>query len=317
MYLGVEIGGTKLQLGVGDGLSANLIELVRMDVDPGDRAPELLGKIASAAKRLIAAHKVQGIGVGFGGPVDTATGTIIKSHHVDSWENFGLADWCATELGLSAVVGNDCDVAALAEAKHGAGRGRAIVLYVTVGTGVGGGLVVDGRPYARHRTASAELGHLRPGIDAVDPSNTVEARASGPGIVASARRRIATSRDLGVTADFLEAAGSAPSLESLTARDVAFAALAGHPIGVAAFEAAATTLGWAIAQAITLTSAEVVVIGGGVSLADEAVFLNPLIDQVARFVYPPLRDAYEIVPAALGEQVVVHGGVLKRRMSDE
>lgn len=283
MYLGIEIGGTKLQLGVGDGESATLVDLVRTNVDPGDRAPDLLSKIAEAARPLLSARDIRGVGVGFGGPVEPSSGVIVKSHHVAGWDGFGLADWCVSEFGLPSIVGNDCDVAALAEAKHGAGRGRSIVLYVTVGTGVGAGLMVDGEPYAPNRFARMEIGHLRPGGLAI-----VEDWSSGPSIAKNARK-------LG--------------LDAGTAQQVAAAARDGNQSAITAWDDAIRTLGWAIAQALTITAAEVVVVGGGVSLAGEEQFLRPLREQVRAYVYPPLADSYEIVPAALDDAVVVVGAV--------
>jgi glucokinase len=200
-------------------------------------------------------------------------------------------------------------VAALAEAKFGAGRGHRVVLYVTVGTGIGGGLVVDNKLYAGHRVARTELGHLRPGLQATSVDDIVEAQASGLGIAATVRRILSSSEDHREELALLEATGLA-SLEDLTAREIAVAAAAGEPYAVAAFDRATQALGWAIAQTITLTAAEVVVIGGGVSLAGEELFFEPVRRHAAVYAYPPLADAYEIVPAALGEEVVVHGGLV-------
>ena len=146
MLLGIEIGGTKLQLGVGAG-DGVLVDLVRLDVDQSQGADGILRQIAGAGRELIAKYGVTAAGFGFGGPVDTVRGVAVKSHHVHGWDAFPLADWCQRELGITAVIENDCDAAALAEARYGAGRGANPVFYVTVGTGIGGGLVVDGRIY--------------------------------------------------------------------------------------------------------------------------------------------------------------------------
>ena len=89
------------------------------------------------------------------------------------------------------LLGNDCDVAGLAEARFGAGRGRRVVFYVTIGSGIGGGLVVDGQIYRGHGIAAAEIGHLRPGLHADRPDETVESLASGWGIAAAAQSRLA------------------------------------------------------------------------------------------------------------------------------
>ena len=89
---------------------------------------------------------------------------MIKSHHVDGWDDYPLVDWCRRALSLPATLENDCDAAGLAEARFGAGQGRKVVLFVTVGTGIGGGLVVDGQIYRGNGHGAAEIGHLRPGL---------------------------------------------------------------------------------------------------------------------------------------------------------
>lgn len=335
MFLGIEIGGTKLQLGVGRGDGDELIALERRDVDPARGAAGILEQIESTAAGLMQKHVVSRIGVGFGGPVDDVLGRVVKSHQIDGWEAAPLADWCRSTLGRPTVIGNDCDVAALAEARFGAGRGKSIVFFVTVGTGVGGGMVIDGKLPGRGRPASAEIGHLRPGLHADRPDETVESLASGWGIAAAARarlsgdvsrplstarrgegpiapdevrRRLADAEQTGreYTADLLHRAGG--DLDSLTAKMVAQAASDGNEVAREVLDHATQALGWAIAQVITLLAPHVVVIGGGVSLSGEP-FFAPLREQVARYVFPPLAGSYEIVPASLGELVVVHGAI--------
>ena len=163
MYLGIEIGGTKLQLGIGRGDGSDLIALHRHDVDAWRGAGGILEQIEKSAAALLQKFAVTKIGIGFGGPVDAAAGRVIKSHQVAGWDDVLLADWCRRTFGVPAVLGNDCDCAALAEARFGAGKGSRCVFFVTVGTGIGGGLVIDGRLHGAGRPAVAEIGHLRPG----------------------------------------------------------------------------------------------------------------------------------------------------------
>jgi len=308
MLLGIEIGGTKLQLGVGPG-DGVLVDLVRLDVDQAQGAEGILRQIAVAGRELVAKHGVTAAGFGFGGPVDMSRGIAVKSHHVRGWNGFPLAEWCQRELGIAAKVENDCDAAALAEARYGAGRGANPVFYVTVGTGIGGGLVVDGRIYRGSGHGAAEIGHLRPGLDCEDSEAIVEARAAGWGIAATAacwltdqQRFSAADRE-----SLLAACEHDPA--KLNARIVAEAAAAGSSLAGAVLDRALQTLGWAIAQALTLTSPEVVVVGGGVSLSGEQQFFVPLRQHVDRYVFPPLKEKYRIVPASLGEEVVVHGAL--------
>ena len=149
MFLGIEIGGTKLQLGVGDGSRCMQESPLRLSVDPVVGASGILKSIQERGKQLIADQPIQRIGVGCGGPVDRVSGRAIKSHQIPGWENFPLVDWCQKVLGLPAVLGNDCDVAAMAESRFGAGQGKKSLFYLTVGTGVGGGLVLEGDLYGK------------------------------------------------------------------------------------------------------------------------------------------------------------------------
>ena len=307
-YLGIEIGGTKLQFGVGTGRSGELLTLIRRDVDRGAGAAGILRQIAEVAPGLVAEYAVAAVGIGFGGPVDAVAGRVTRSNQVAGWEDMPLVEWCTELLGVPSVLANDCDCAALAEARYGAGRGAATVLYVTVGTGIGGGLVVGDKLLGRGRPAVAEIGHLRPGTDAARPADTVEAVAAGPAIAQAVRRRLSPgSVPPAARQDLLRRCGHDP--ERLTAKLVAEAAADGNAIATAVLQHAIQTLGWAIAQALTLTAADVVVVGGGVSLIGEGGFFKPLRKAVAGYVFAPLRGSYRVVPAGLGEGVVVCGAV--------
>jgi glucokinase len=278
-----------------------------MNVDRSAGAEGILAQIATAGKDLLTRHDIDWIGVGFGGPVDMSTGVIARSFHVSGWDGIPLADWCRRELGIPASVGNDCDVSGLAEARLGAGAGHRVVLYVTVGTGIGGGLVVDGEIYAPHRPARSEMGHLRPGLNATGTDDILESLASGLGIANQARERAIANGKPAASA-LLNAAG-VESLDHLTSKALATAARAHDPIACDVFERATQALGWAVAQAITLMAVEVVVVGGGVSLSGEDLFFEPLRRETATYVFPPLAGTYRIVPAALGEEVVIHGAI--------
>jgi glucokinase len=308
MYLGVEIGGTKLQLGVGDG-AGRIVALERFAVERERGAEGIRERIAAAGRALIEQYGVQRVGFGFGGPIDRARGMIVKSHHVDGWDGFPLVAWCRQELGLPAVIENDCDAASLAEAQFGAGRGRDPVFYVTVGTGIGGGLVTGGQIYRGSGHGAAEIGHLRPGLECSDPHAIVEALASGWGIADQARQRIQKAAD--GAAELTERCGG--DLARLTTQQVAEAAAAGNSLAQEVLATACRALGWAIAQALTLTSPEVIVVGGGVSLAGEELFFAPLRCAVQQYVFPPLAGKFRIVPAELGEEVVVHGALATAR----
>jgi glucokinase len=164
MFLGIEIGGTKLQLGVGEGAGV-LAGLWRGTVDVAAGPEGIRRQITTAVPELLDRAGVQrsrlrGVGIGFGGPVDDATQTIIKSHQIEGWDNFPLADWIGGVVELPAALGNDADVAGLAEALFGAGKGLSPIFYITIGSGIGGGLIIDGEIYRGVGRGAAEIGHL-------------------------------------------------------------------------------------------------------------------------------------------------------------
>ncbi len=305
MFLGIEIGGTKLQIAVGTAESSTLTAIHRAQVCVARGAEGIRQQIAEIALPLVSQHNIRAIGIGFGGPVEVATGRTIKSHHVAGWDRFPLADWTKETLGVPACVGNDSDLAGLGEATFGAGRGKRVVFYTNVGSGIGGALVIDRRVYIGGAGVASELGHIRIGPAAETSQQIVELSASGWAIAAAAR----SDREL--AADLQRQYGC--SLEQINTKHVAEAAKAGNQCALAIFGRAVKTYGWAIAQMITLLSPQVVVIGGGVPQVGERLFFAPLREEVDRYVFPPLRQTYEILPALLGEEVVLHGALALAR----
>jgi glucokinase len=321
MLLGIEIGATKLQLGVGSGDGPPLVELERLDAKPDSRAEGILRQIEGAARRLVDRHGVTAMGIGFGGPVDLAAGRTITSHQVAGWQDFPLADWCRRTFRLPVVLSNDSDCSGVAEARFGAGRGHRVVFYTNVGSGIGGALVVDGELYRGAVGVASEIGHLRPGLQADRPDQTVESMASGFGIAAAAQARLTDpiahslesltrgdrpskpdalrqrliereEADEKDAADLLERCGG--RADQLTAKIVAEAARGGNQLARAVFNHACQAFGWAIAQVITLVAPDVVVVGGGVSLAGDELLFAPLRNHVRRYVFPPLDGTFDV-----------------------
>lgn len=305
MLLGIEIGGTKLQLGVGSGHGPPLVELVRLEVRPERGAEGIRQQIAEHAGRLLAKHAIQAVGIGFGGPVDSARGRTIVSHQVRGWEDFPLAHWCRQTLGVPVLVANDSDSAGVAEARFGAGKGHRVVFYTNVGSGIGGALVVDGRLYSGSAGVASEIGHLRPGLECQSADQTVESQASGWAISAAVAQAMQLEPDSPDAKDLLRRCGG--DSQRLSTQIVAQAASEGNAMAQAALDRACRTYGWAVAQVVTLLAPSVVVLGGGVSLVGEQWWLKPVRRYVEQYVFPPLRGTFSIELACLGEEVVVHG----------
>ena len=304
MYLGIEIGGTKLQLAVGPGDGPPLIDSRRAEIRLEDGAGGILRQIESIGRELIDRHHPRAIGIGFGGPVDAEAGRTIISHQVEGWTDFALVDWCRETFGLPAGLSNDADAAGLAEALFGAGRGHRVVFYITVGSGIGGALVIDGRIYSGGHGITSEIGHLRPGLDADDPHATVESIASGFGIAAAGRTWLAGENVHNPSAaDLLARCGG--RIEQLSGRMVSEAAAAGNVAAQRDLLPGPANAGLGHCPDDHACGPAGRGDGRRRAISGEAQFFAPLRQQVARYVFPPLAHCYSIVPAALGEEVVV------------
>jgi glucokinase len=315
MHLGIEIGGTKLQLGIGPG-DGTLAALWRGAVEPKSGGEGIRRQITAAVPELLAKAgidraQLRGVGIGFGGPVDDATRTVIKSHQVEGWDTFPLAEWIEDLVGLPAVLGNDADVAGLAEALFGAGKGLSPVFYITIGSGIGGGLIINGEIYRGCGRGAAEIGHLRMNVSfglAKSPAAQIlEDLASGWAIGKKARqwaKKIDRDSEL-----YRLVCGQT---DRITAEHVGQAASRGDKAAHTIIYFGCAYLAEAISQLIALLGPRRIVIGGGVSLMGDVLF-EPLRKLVAERVFKPFAGCYDIVPAALGEEVVVHGALALAR----
>lgn len=334
MYLGIEIGGTKLQLGLGAG-DGRILALERLAVPPdGRRADAIRDQLRRGFETLSrrAGGTVTAVGIGFGGPVDADRGIVRRSHQVPGWDDFPLADWARRIFGVGPVaVQNDADTAALAEARFGAGVGCSPVVYVTIGSGIGGGLVIDGRIYRGSGAGALEIGHLwtdlgPPGPETIEPGQpvepaasrraTVEQVASGWSIAARARaalrrRRIEGAAAASPLADLL--GPGTPEDAGLTTEQVAAAARLGDPIASSVLAEATGALGAALAGVVTLLAPRRIILGGGVSLIGDDLWFAPIRRALDHRVFAPFRGTFDVVPAALGEEVVVQGALALAR----
>ncbi len=317
--LGIEIGGTKLQLGIGPG-DGTLVALVRLHVVPERGAAGILEQIESAFSPLLeqsnlTRRQIKAVGIGFGGPVDSAHGRIQKSYQIEGWDDFPLTDWIREHLEVPcAVLENDADSAGLAECRFGAGSGHSPLLYITVGSGIGGALIIDDKIYRGSGSGATEIGHLRvPCTQGAEVAwRELELVSSGWAIGAAARL-LAERKPEQQQTDWPVLARAGFDPKQITAALVAEAAAAGDRDATAILAAARSSFAFALTQVIALLAPRRIVIGGGVSLIGELNWFDPIRQLTNRDVFPPFRERYDIVPATLGESVVVHGALAVAR----
>jgi len=301
-YLGVEIGGTKLQVVLGDA-NAEILERSRMAVERAAGAAGVREGVEKGIERVLSAGdcEARAVGMGFGGPINIDTGNVSLSYQIDGWAGFDVATWLAELTGLPVRVDNDANTAALAEARKGAGRGLGRVFYVTLGSGMGGGMVVDGDIYHGARPGESEVGLM-----CFDKSGaTVESRCCGWAVDRKIRRHVVAQPD-GVLARLV---GGGHGGE---ARHLGPALQEGDAGARAILEETAEDLAFALSLAAHLFHPHVLVIGGGLSLVGE-----PLRAEVARrlprFMTTAFKPGPEVRLATLGEDVVCVGALLLAR----
>lgn len=303
LILGLDFGGTKLAAGIVDLAQGAVMARREIATPVAGAAPASLDAMLELAYALrrAAPGPVTAAGISFGGPVAGDGRTVRLSMHVAGWENQPLAEQVEAALGIPATVANDGDAAALAEHAFGAGRGVQHMLYLTVSTGIGGGIVIGGRLHRGERAWAGEAGHqvLKPDgpLCPCGRNGCLESLASGLSIARDARIRLRGPE--GATSTL---ASIAP--ENLTAQHVARAAAAGDRLALTIWNEAMGWLGVGIASAANLLNPGRVVLGGGLTRAGALLF-----DPVRHVVARRAMDAeLTVVSAALGDDVGILGG---------
>jgi len=252
--------------------------------------------VADAIAALMGRRTDGLVGIGFGAPgfIDPDTGTIVGgSENIPGMTRRSPSAFLAARLGVPAWADNDATCAAAAELSFGAGRGLGGFVLVTVGTGIGGGLVLGGRLWRGVRGFAGEIGHLS--LDPEGPACPCGARgcleqyASGPAIVRA-----------------WKAAAGGRAVAAGTPQEVAGLARSGDPAAIAAFASAGRALGQALGGLVNLLDVEACLVGGGVANADE-VLLAPTRESFRRFAYPLVAEGVRIVRAALGNDAGLLG----------
>jgi glucokinase len=308
--IGVDLGGTKLLAGVvGSDLAVR--HRVRRQAFGLDHA-NLMATIVDAVEEARSAVSEDVAAVGFGIPVtlDRRTGTAVYSTHLPL-AGVPFEAIMSERLGLPVTVDNDGNCAVLAEARHGAGGGSSDVVMLTLGTGIGGGLVLGGQLQRGWIGAGAELGHMV--IDMHGPPcqgncpnrGCLEVMASGSALVREASLRVARRPDTPLGLALEEG-------HELTGPFVTELAHDGDPVALDAIETVGRALGVGLSSLVNMLNPEVIVIGGGVIAAGE-MLLEPARREMQARALLPARDAVRILPAAFGDQAGMIGAALLAR----
>jgi len=295
-FLGLEIGGTKLQLvaGTSDG---TITRRWRHAIDAERGADGIRAQIVEWLPEACTLAPIA-MGVGFGGPVDWRGGMIARSHQVEGWSGFPIGQWLEEQLGRPVRVDNDANVAALGEAHRGRGRGAASMFYTTLGSGVGGGLVLDGSIFHGARPGESEIGHVR-----LDKSGTlVEQRCSGWAV----DRRIREAIDLHPGSPLAELAAGTQRGE---ARFLASALDREDPLAHAIMSELADNLAFALSHVAHLMHPDRIVLGGGLAMVGEPLRLA-VAEALKHYIMEVFLPGPALFLSGLGEDAVPTGALL-------
>jgi glucokinase len=294
--IGVDVGGTKMTAALAN-RDGKIVKLLRIQTRREEGAEGGFKAICEMVKSLLDEAQTQGlsvekIGVGFGGPVDFERGTVYLSHHVPGWENFPLKAELERSFGVPVTVDNDANAGTLGEWMFGAGKGVNDLLYVNIGTGIGGGIVSGGKMVRGWRNLAGEIGHMT--VKPNGPTCTcgrkgcLEALASGSAIGREGTERLG---------------------RPVRSEEVFQLAEQGDPIAKQILAKAVDALAFAIGASANLFNPKKVILGGGVAEAPEHLLIEPLRECLVRYTLPQVYEGLEVVRAQLGYDAGIMGAI--------
>jgi len=308
LFIVADIGGTNIRVALAD---SNCNLLVRYSEptyasrgpDQGiDRLKGLIRKVSEGVR----IEKIRGIVIAAAGPLDPQKGVILTPPSLPTWENVAIKSPIAEEFGMPVFVQSDADMAALGEHRFGVGQGLDDLIYITVSTGIGGGIITGGEVLYGSRIAAAEIGHM-----VVDPQGPlcncggrghVEALASGTAIARMASEMISSGRESKIS----DMVGN--DLHKLNAAMVAEAARDSDVVADEVIRRAGSYLGIAIVNLIHIFDPQLVIIGGGVS-NDFDLLIGPINDAVTERIMPDYKGGADVVRSALGDDSGIFGAI--------
>jgi glucokinase len=309
----VDIGGTHIRVAVFE--PGSITPISHQRTRSLAHEPGVYDRLAQAVESVWPQNRVAAIGIASPGPLDPHTGTILATPNIPEWQNFPLTSKLSQDFGVPAFLDNDANMAGLAEWQYGAGKGHQDLVYLTISTGIGGGVISNGCLLQGFRGMGAELGHM-----IIDPKGPlcgcghrghVESFCSGPSIA----RYVNEQLQAGQTSTLrFDDAQHKQAQQSLGTAQIAEAARAGDALAISAFERAGYYLGIAVANYLAIFDPSVLIFGGGVSQVGELLF-RPFEESLRKHTFHPhYLDNLVITKAALGDDAGLLGALALARM---
>ncbi len=299
---GIDLGGTRLRAALLDrdlNILARREILTQSERGVDDTVARMADLVRAIQPTLNEDDYISGIGISAPGPTNPTTGYLVAPPNLHGWHNVPLMLMLQKTLGYSTFLGNDANVAALAEAARGAAVGYRHVIFLTISTGIGGGIITDGRLLLGKDGLGAEVGHMNLFIN--DRVSTLEKEAAGPALARQARARI----EAGAASQMRELVNG--DISAIDGKIVGDAALAGDALALEIVQRAGRVIGVGIASLLHIFNSEIVVLGGGVSTLGDLLF-EPIREAMHDHVIDKAYVAdLRLKPAALGENVSLIG----------
>lgn len=304
IILALDFGGTKHTAGVLESGQSGWQAREQVYSPPNADARYDLEAMLALARRLLGTLAPAAVGVSFGGPVDARVGKVRLSHHVPGWEDMQLAESLQREFGAQVWVDNDANAAALGELRYGAGAGYHSLIYITISTGVGSGIILDGKIWRGADGMAGEIGHTV--VDPIGPrclcgkNGCVERLASGRYMETDARQHLYESPGRGSILRNL----CGGNLEAIDGALISHAAALGDRLAGQLLDRSAHALGVGIGNAANLINPQCFILGGGVTKSGDRWW--QMVQETARETALP-EVGFEILPAALGDDAPLWG----------
>jgi glucokinase len=308
MLLGFDIGGTKCAVVIGSEVGNDPIEIIdKVVLNTVGPAYDMIENLFEAAEDLLAKHNISnnqlvGIGISCGGPLSSKKGLVLSPPNLPGWDNIPMVEMTERRFGRKALLQNDANACAVAEWKYGAGKGYENVIFLTFGTGMGAGLILNGKLYSGTSDFAGEVGHLRlsdMGPVGFGKAGSFEGWCSGGGIAQLAQIKAREHLQVGEKVSFCN---SLDDLGKLTAKIVAEAAHSGDELALDIYNTCAEYLGRGLSLLIDILNPEVIIMGSIYGRAKSLLDMR-MLQVIEREAYIGARSVCRIVPAGLGESI--------------
>lgn len=307
--LGVDIGGTKCAVVLGSFCDGSIVitDKLKFPTEAAKGPEYALMRIVESVecilnKNHLKSDEMEGIGISCGGPLDSRSGVIMSPPNLIGWDNIPIVNMLEGKFGVKTRLQNDANACALAEWKFGAAKGCRNVVFLTCGTGMGAGLILDGRLYSGTSDMAGEVGHIRlaeNGPVGFGKSGSFEGFCSGGGIAQLARIKVLEKLQVGEKVTFCDSIGK---LDTLTAKVVGDAAEAGDELAKEIYRICGHYLGVGLSLIIDILNPEVIVIGSIFARSGDLLWPSAR-EVIERESLRYSRDVCKVVPAGLGEQI--------------